>query len=311
MSDKYILSQGLGDWYDLGPKFPGEAQLTPKAVTATSIFFYDAKLLGMMAELIGEKEDSGKYGKMAEEIRKAFNSKFFNPVTKTYSTGSQTAFAMPLFFGMVDDSIKSDVVNNLIKSINNNDKALTAGDIGYRYLLRTLEEAGQSQLIFDMNSKTDVPGYGYQLSKGATSLTESWAALKYVSNDHMMLGHLMEWFYSGPGGIRQVTGSSSYSKVMIKPELVGDLTWAETTYNTIHGEITCNWKKEKNNILMNIKIPVNCTAIISIPQTDPDKIFENEMLIKQSKVVKIIEVSAGRTQCGIPSGEYNFRVTMP
>jgi hypothetical protein len=62
---------------------------------------------------------------------------------------------------------------------------------------------------------------------------------------------------------------------------------------------------------MNIKIPVNCTAIISIPQTDPDKIFENEMLIKQSKVVKIIEVSAGRTQCGIPSGEYNFRVTMP
>jgi hypothetical protein len=311
MSDKYILSQGLGDWYDLGPKFPGEAQLTPKAVTATSIFYYDAKLLGMMAELIGEKEDSGKYGKMAEEIRKAFNSKFFNPVTKTYSTGSQTAFAMPLFFGMVDDSIKSDVVNNLIKSINNNDKALTAGDIGYRYLLRTLEEAGQSQLIFDMNSKTDVPGYGYQLSKGATSLTESWAALKYVSNDHMMLGHLMEWFYSGPGGIRQVTGSSSYSKVMIKPELVGDLTWAETTYNTIHGEITCNWKKEKNNILMNIKIPVNCTAIISIPQTDPDKIFENEMLIKQSKVVKIIEVSAGRTQCGIPSGEYNFRVTMP
>jgi len=311
MSDKYILSQGLGDWYDLGSKFPGEAQLTPKAVTATSIFFYDAKLLGMMAELIGEKEDSGKYGKMAEEIRKAFNSKFFNPVTKTYSTGSQTAFAMPLFFGMVDDSIKSDVVNNLIKSINNNDKALTAGDIGYRYLLRTLEEAGQSQLIFDMNSKTDVPGYGYQLSKGATSLTESWAALKYVSNDHMMLGHLMEWFYSGPGGIRQVTGSSSYSKVMIKPELVGDLTWAETTYNTIHGEITCNWKKEKNNILMNIKIPVNCTAIISIPQTDPDKIFENEMLIKQSKVVKIIEVSAGRTQCGIPSGEYNFRVTMP
>jgi hypothetical protein len=310
MSDKYILTQGLGDWYDLGPKFPGEAQLTPKAVTATSIFYYDAELLGRMAELIGEKEDAVKYINMAEEIRKAFNSKFLNPVTKVYSTGSQTAFAMPLFFGMVDDSIKSDVVNNLIKSINNNNKALTAGDIGYRYLLRALEDAGQSQLIFDMNSKTDVPGYGYQLSKGATSLTESWAALKYVSNDHMMLGHLMEWFYSGIGGIRQVPGSSSYSKVIIKPEVMGDLVWAETTYKSVHGEITSNWKTEKNNLLMNIKIPVNCTAIVSIPQTDPDKIFEDEILIKQSKVVKIIEVSEGRTQCGIPSGEYNFRVLL-
>jgi hypothetical protein len=307
MSDKHILSHGLGDWYDLGPKFPGEAQLTPKAVTATSIFFYDAKLLGMMAQLIGVKEDAVEYSKMAEEIRMAFNSKFFNPVTKVYSTGSQTANSMPLFFGMVDDSIKREVINNLINSINKNDNALTAGDIGYRYLLRTLEEAGQSQLIFDMNSKTDVPGYGYQLSKGATSLTESWAALKYVSNDHMMLGHLMEWFYSGIGGIRQVPGSSSYSKVIINPQLVGDLTWAETTYKTIHGEITCNWKREKNNILMNIKIPVNCSAIVSIPQTNPDYIFENEILINKCKVVKIIEVSATGTLCEVPSGEYNFR----
>ena len=307
MSDKHILSHGLGDWYDLGPKFAGEAQLTPKAVTATSIFFYDAKLLGMMAQLIGEKEDALKYGNLAEEIRNAFNSRFLNPVNRVYSTGSQTAYSMPLFFGMVDDSIKRDVVNNLVKSIIKNDKALTAGDIGYRYLLRTLEEAGQSQLIFDMNSKTDVPGYGYQLSKGATSLTESWAALKYVSNDHMMLGHLMEWFYSGIGGIRQVPGSSSYSKVIINPQLVGDLTWAETTYKTIHGEITCNWKREKNNILMNIKIPVNCSAIVSIPQTNPDYIFENEILLNKCKVVKIIEVSPTETLCEVSSGEYNFR----
>jgi len=307
MSDKNILSHGLGDWYDLGPKSPGEAQLTPKSVTATSIFFYDARLLSKMAKLIGEKEDAVYFSNMAEEIRKAFNTKFFNPVTKVYSTGSQTSYSMPLFFGMVDDTLKRDVVKNLIKSINNNDKALTAGDIGYRYLLRTLEEAGQSQIIFDMNSKTDVPGYGYQLSKGATSLTESWAALKYVSNNHMMLGHLMEWFYSGIGGIRQAPGSASYSKIIIYPEVVGDLTWAETTYKTIHGDITCNWKIENNNILMNIKIPVNCTAIVSIPQTNPQFIFENEILINQSKLVKIREVSSFRTLCEIPSGEYNFR----
>ena len=306
-SDRYILSHGLGDWYDLGPEFPGEAQLTPKALTATSIFFYDAKLLGEMATLIGEKDDASYFINMAEEIRKAFNAKFFNPVTKVYSTGSQTSYSMPLFFGMVDANFKTDVVKNLIKSINNNEKALTAGDIGYRYLLRTLEEAGQSQIIFDMNSKTDVPGYGYQLSKGATSLTESWAALKYVSNNHMMLGHLMEWFYSGIGGIRQAPGTASYRKIIIYPEAVGNLTWAETTYKTILGDITCNWKIEKNNILMNIKIPVNCSAIVSIPQTNPQYIFENEILINQSKLVKIREVSSFRTLCEIPSGEYNFR----
>jgi len=50
-----------------------------------------------------------------------------------------------------------------------------------------------------MNTRDDVPGYGYQLRKGATALTESWAALESVSNNHLMLGHLMEWFYEGLG----------------------------------------------------------------------------------------------------------------
>ena len=198
-------------------------------------------------------------------------------------------------------------MKNLIKSINDNGKALTSGDIGYRYLLRTLENAGQSQLIYEMNSRGDVPGYLYQISKGATSLTESWAALKYVSNDHMMLGHLLEWLYSGLGGIRQSPDAPSYEKVIIYPELVRNVTWAETTFNTIHGDVSCNWKIVKNNIVMNIKVPVNCTAIVSIPQTNPQFIFENENLIKQVNQVKIIEVSASRTLCEISSGEYNFR----
>jgi hypothetical protein len=123
----------------------------------------------------------------------------------------------------------------------------------------------------------------------------------------MMLGHLMEWFYSGIGGIKQSTGSASYKKIIIYPGVVGDLKWAETTYKTIYGDIISNWKIEKNNIIMKVKIPVNCTAIVSIPQTNPNYIFENEILINQIKTVKILEVSSHSTLLEIPSGEYNFR----
>jgi alpha-L-rhamnosidase len=307
MSVDNILYTGLGDWYDLGPKPPGFAQLTPRALTATSIYYYDTKLLAEMADLTGEREDALYYRKMAEEIRKAFNTKFFDPLTKVYSTGSQTAYAMPLFFGMVDDSYKTDVVANLIKSINEGNKALTAGDIGYRYLLRVLEQEGKSQLIYEMNSKTDVPGYGYQLSKGATALTESWAALNNVSNNHMMLGHLMEWFYSGIGGIRQSPDSRAYDNILIVPEIVGDLTWAETTFNTIHGEILSSWKIEANNFILEVKIPVNCKAVVAIPQADPGKITENGNPIIDSKDLKILNKTEGKTLCEISSGEYLFK----
>ncbi|MCE5346061.1 MAG: glycoside hydrolase family 78 protein [Bacteroidales bacterium] len=307
LSENHILSHGLGDWFDLGPKSPGVAQLTPKTVTATSIYFYDTRLLGKMADLIGETEDALYYKTLAEEIRKEFNRKFFDSVSKVYSTGSQTAYSMPLFFGMVDDSCKNDVVENLVKSINENNKALTAGDIGYRYLLRVLEQEGQSQLIYEMNSKTDVPGYGYQVSKGATSLTESWAALKYVSNNHMMLGHLMEWFYSGICGIRQVADSGSYDNILITPEIVGDLTWAEAKTNSIHGEIRSSWKIEKDILTIRVNIPVNCKAVVAVPQSDPTRITENNIPIAESREVKVISEANGKTLCGISSGEYLFK----
>ncbi len=305
-----ILVHGLGDWYDLGPKSPGVAQLTPKPVTATSIYYYDAKLLSRMASLLGEESDADYFENLAEQIRTAFNKEFFDPETKVYSTGSQTAYAMPLFFEMVDDSCHGDVVKNLVKSIRDNNNALTAGDVGYRYLIRTLELEGESQLIFDMNSKTDVPGYGYQLSKGATSLTESWAGLTNVSNNHMMLGHLMEWFYSGMGGIRQDESSQAYKHLIIAPEIVGDITWAETTFKTVYGQVFSSWQITGNDLILKIRIPVSCTATIIIPQPDPGKITESDASLKSSGTVRDVRISGNKTCIDILSGDYIFRTVL-
>jgi hypothetical protein len=309
-ADKFILYHGLGDWYDLGPGFPGEAQLTPKAVTATSIWYYDAILLSEMAGITGNTEDRKYYKKLAENIRTAFNTEFFDPETKVYSTGSQTAYSMPLYFGIVDTLYRQEVIENLVRSILDNNKALTAGDIGYRYLLRVLEQEGYSQLIYEMNYRSDVPGYGDQLSKGATSLTESWAALRDVSNNHMMLGHIMEWFYSGLGGIRQMPGSKAYENIFICPEPAGDISWAETNYNSVRGEINISWRISEDSLLLKVKVPPGCRATISLPGTDPVKITENDISISRSDYIKVKGISKGRTLCEVSSGKYTFRTIL-
>ncbi len=192
-----IVSHGLGDWFDYGPKRPGPAQLTPRALTATAIYYYDLKLLTTMADLLGKNDEQIRLSAWADEVKQAFNKEFFNEKTFVYSTGSQTAMSMPLCFGLVNDQQRGKVVENLVDSIKKHNKALTAGDVGFHYLVQALTEGGASQLLFEMNNRDDVPGYGYQLKKGATALTESWPALEEVSNNHLMLGHIMEWFYTG------------------------------------------------------------------------------------------------------------------
>jgi len=196
-----IVNHGLGDWYDLGTNKPGLPQLTPIALTATAFYFYDHWVLSQIAGLLGKTEDAARFESRAEEIYAAFNREFFNPANRTYATGSQCANAVPLAMGLVDPTNRAAVLDALVRDVRAHINALTAGDVGYRYLLRALADGGRSDVIFDMNNQSDKPGYGYQLAQGATSLTEAWTARRGSSQNHFMLGQIQEWFYHDLGGI--------------------------------------------------------------------------------------------------------------
>ncbi|HEY6083195.1 MAG TPA: family 78 glycoside hydrolase catalytic domain, partial [Chitinophagaceae bacterium] len=257
-ADHYLLAYGLGDWFDLGPGSPGVSQLTPLGVTATAFYYYDARIISKTAAALGYTADASRYAALADTIREAFNAKYFDTATKVYATGSQTSYAVPLYFGLAPDEYRKQVLNNLVDSITVHNYALTAGDIGFRYLVQALEEGGEDQLIYRMNNREDVPGYGYQIRKGATALTESWQALREVSNDHMMLGHLMEWLYSSLGGIRQQEGSTGYKKILIAPRFVNGMNWVNARYNSINGLIAVKWRRLNNkNLQLQVEIPAN------------------------------------------------------
>jgi len=300
----HILSQGLGDWYDLGPKPPGVSQLTPMGVTGTAIYHYDLSVLEKIATLLGKKADAMAYAELAAKVKSAFNNKFFDAETKQYATGSQTANAMAVYMGLVEDKYKNEVIDNLVKDIRDRKNSLTAGDIGYRYVLRVLEDAGKSDVIFDMNSRSDVPGYGMQIAKGATALTESWAALATVSNNHFMLGHLMEWLYSGVGGIRQAENSIAFNHIKIQPEVVGDLTSANVSYHSPYGEISVKWKKMDKTFTLEVNIPVNTKADVYFPGESKQTITD-----ELNPGMNVLSFENGKAKVTIGSGHYKFLCT--
>jgi alpha-L-rhamnosidase len=306
----HIISHGLGDWYDLGPKFPGQAQLTPKAVTATAIYYYDIKLLSQMAEILDNKEDAAQLSALAFRVKNAFNDKFFNAKTNVYSTGSQTAMSMPLCVGLVEEYKRADVLKNLVDSINKSGKALTAGDIGFHFLVKALEEGGASQLLYDMNYRNDIPGYGFQLKKGATALTESWAALEEVSNNHLMLGHLMEWFYTGLGGIKQDPQSVAFRNIVIRPETVGDISTARASYQSPFGVIKSEWTKKDGNFTLKVEIPVNTSATVYLPTTESKSVKESDKAITGKNGIQFIKIEKGKALYKIGSGVYSFKVKL-
>lgn len=307
-AENHIVSHGLSDWYDLGPERPGFSQQTPDGVTATAIYYYDLDIMHKIAELLGKPEDAKMYEQWAGDVKEAFNQTFFNKETKQYATGSQTANAMAVYMDLVEPQYKDAVVANIVKDIRDRNNSLTAGDIGYRYLLRVLDNEGRSDVIYGMNSRSDVPGYGYQISQGATALTESWQALPVVSNNHFMLGHILEWFYSGLGGIRLPENSVAYKTIEIRPEPVGDVTSAKASTHSPYGIIQTDWKKENDTFELNIQIPANTSALVYLPATAKAEIEESGIEIGNRNELEQIGFENGSAVIKVGSGEYRFLV---
>lgn len=303
-----ILLQGLGDWYDIGPNRPGLSQLTPQGLTATAIYYYDLVILNKVAHILGKKADAERYRVLSQAVKKSFNEKFFNKQTRQYGTGSQTANAMALYLNLVEPPYRNAVFNNLVADIRSRNNALTAGDIGYRYVIQALENAGRSDVIFDMNSKNDVPGYGYQLAHGATALTESWQALPSVSNNHFMLGHLMEWFYAGLAGIKQAEDAIAFNKIEIRPQPAGNVNHVEASFHSPYGKIKTAWQKNDQLFTLNLTIPPNSIATIYLPAGNTSVITESSKSIMGRNDIKPGGFQNGKIKIMVASGNYNFSI---
>ena len=259
----HIIDYGLGDWYDIGPNPPGYAQLTPVAFSATAIYYYDICTMREIAGLLGKTDDARAYADLAVRVKSAFNDRFYDAVEGGYVNNSQTALSMALVVGLSDDE---RTLARLLEDIVERDYALTAGDVGYSFLVRALSAAGRSDIIYKMNCKEDAPGYAWQLNHGATALTESWQAYENVSNNHLMLGHLMQWFYSQIGGIRMQEGTTGWRHILIDPQPVGDLTSAHTTFRSPHGIVSTKWTKKEGRFSLSFSIPDGCDALVAIPK---------------------------------------------
>jgi hypothetical protein len=303
-ADNYIVNYGLGDWYDIGPKKPGVSQLTPVALTATAFYFQDAEIMGRAAQLLGRTEDADNYAGLAGKIRVAFNGKFYDAAHRCYATDSQCANAIPLVMGLCDSSNRPAVLDAIVSDVRSRGNALTAGDVGYRYLLRALADGGRSDVIFDINDQTNQPGYGLQLARGKTSLTEAWDGGS--SQNHFMLGQIEEWFYHDLAGIQDAAGSPGFKQIVIAPQPVGDVTWVKASYDSVRGKIVSNWRRNGKDFTLEILIPANTTATVFIPAQSAETVTESGKPAAQSQGVTRLRMENDRAVFAVESGHYLF-----
>ncbi len=295
-----IVSTGLGDWYDNLSE--GDATLTPVALTDTAFYYNDYRVLAKIATVLGKSDEAAQFEQKAEAVRQAFNQKFFNPGNHTYGRGAQGSMCLPLVLDLAEPTNRAAILDNLLKDLQA--KGTTAGEVSFRYLLRVLADAGRSDLIYTTYS-VDTEGYGLQVKLGKTSLTEAWNG-GTASQNHFMYGQLNEWFYHDLAGIQCDPAGPGFQKIIIKPALVGDLTWVKASYNSIRGDIVSEWTHGPDGLTMNVVIPIGATATLFVPAANQTLVKEGGQPAATRPGIKFLRMETGAAVFAAGSGTYQF-----
>ena len=259
----YILKQGLGDWYDYGPERAGYSQNTPMPLVSTAHYYQWMCNMYVLAKLLGHKEDAERFNTHADNIRQSFNRTFYDAKKKTYGSVSQCSLALPLYLKLVPENDSHAVLQHLIADIKAHGTRLTTGDIGNRYLFSVLIENDQRELLYAMLNHDDVPGYGYQIKKGHTTLTEQWNPDLGASMNHFMMGHIANFLIPDLLGIHR-----SGDLIEIQPHPVGDIIWCKGSTMSAFGMVKVEWRIHEGVFTMEIDIPEGGFADVYMPFSD-------------------------------------------
>ena len=294
-----IVKLGLGDWSPWKTK-------TPEDVTDTGYYYRDARIIAEVARMLGKEEDAKKYNALADQIREAFNRKFYDPTTGSYSIGSQTALGFALYQGLVQEADESLVVGNLVTAIHNNNDHLDFGLLGSKYVLNTLTDHRCADVAYKIASQTTQPSWGWWVEQGATTLLEGWTM--GASNNHTFLGDVNAWMMKSLAGINNDPALPGFKHILIRPNVVGDLKWAKGRYDSIAGMIEIAWQRDDDTLRLSITIPANTTATVYLPTADASSILMNGQSPNLASGVSFDGVSSenGCAKLDVGSGQYEF-----
>jgi alpha-L-rhamnosidase len=180
-----------------------------------------------------------------------------------------------------------------------------------------LSDNGRADLAYRIASQKDYPGWGYMVSKGATTIWELWngdtADPAMNSGNHLMLaGDLAIWMHGYLAGIRPDPADPGFKKIIIRPTPVGDLTWARARYESAHGTIRSGWTREADGKLtLDVTIPANATATVYVPPGKAAEVTEGGVSLDKAVGVKRLREEDGCIVLAVGSGTYSFSSRLP
>lgn len=254
--DEYAMCDGFLSYKDWIAHDPATG-----IYLSMAYFYRCADLLSRIARIIDRSEDAARFETLAEAVRSSIDRKYLHIEGDTvwYDTGSQSADAHALFFGICPPEHRAALTAHLVQNIEDKQTA-TCGFMGTMCLLQALSQNGRPDVAYRLLKNRNMGGWLYLIEQcQATTFPEHYNGAG--SQNHAFLGSAPGlWIYKYLVGIQPA--APGYKQVRVCPYIPEDMTYANATVDTLYGPISAAWEKQADGVRLTVSLPPNVTGTV-------------------------------------------------
>ena len=296
----------FGDW--LSPE--GKTNYT---LIATAYWAYDATLMRQMAQATGRTQDEGKYARLFEKIRAAFEKQFVradgfvagadngpsldrnnNPNARSKGGDTQTGYVLALHMNLLPENLRTAAAQKLADKIEDNHGMLGTGFLGTAYLLGELTKSGHAKLAYKLLLNTAYPSWGYEVEHGATTMWERWNGNQMLADpgmnsfNHYAYGAVADWIYRDAAGVDATPLDAGFHTVVLHPVFDARLGSVSFDYASPYGEIHSDWTASDRTAQWRLTLPANTTGRLMLNAGEAARYKLEGAPLAESKLAKAI-----------------------
>jgi alpha-L-rhamnosidase len=226
--------------------------------------------MGRVAEVIGRDGEAGRYRRLSERVRAAWQAEFIGPDGRL-RPNTQANHVRALAFNLVPAELRSDVAARLVELIRAAGTHLATGFLATPYLLPVLADTGHLDVAYELLFADAIPSWLYMIDRGATTLWERWDGIRedgtpFESLNHYSKGAVVSFLHRHVAGIQLLDdGGPAYRHFRVQPQPGGGITWAEAQHDSPYGRIESSWRIDGHELELAATIPPGTTAEIVLP----------------------------------------------
>ncbi len=260
----YIIETGVdyGEWCEPDVESTS-AMRTPQGKIATAYLSYSGKLLAEIAAILGKESDAAHFRDVSEKARCGFRS----IATKEGKIASerQADYIRAITFDLLDEKEKQEAAKDLKELVEHCGYHLNTGFLSTPDLCAVLADYGYVETAYKVLLSGELPGWLYEVKKGATTIWENWDGIDEngkpsASLNHYSKGAIAGWLIQDVCGIKLLNG-----KLTISPKPDPVLSFAKAVYRSPFGEIKSEWNYEEGQVRYHFEIPANLEAEVQLP----------------------------------------------